>query len=664
MATFLGNTADKNLSNLSSLGNARLQCSYGINNGTACQNLGAQDFTVVGTLTYNFSLGEYSGFSGSDYCILRKDFDVSNGKTWEMYWEVTTGTDISTQQYFLGTLGLSSYNDPVIIGLYQSKFYIYLCSSSSVVLGSITGTSTAETGTRYKVELEFTGTAYNLYVNGNLEGTLTSSTSIWTSNLIIGAQSSSSGTINYPWLGSVNLNKSYININGRRWWTSGVYYGNNSTLHTCVGVTGNPTNNNGVFSEFSTTDYLTVHKISFINAHDSGSLFDVTNGETWEMDFEVTTGSNVSTSQYFIGTSTIISSIDPVVIGLYQSKFSFFLGFSQYVNNPSYGVTTVTANTTYTVKLEYTGTEYNLYVNGNLESTLNSTKSIYRGTLAIGVQAGSSTLVSPWLGSVNLNNSYIKVDDELWWDGSLYSKLICDPCTITSSKGVTLADNNTIYYDASERNGTYYVLKRVTDGSIALVSNFVASPTEPTGTKSYWLDTSTVPYTQKRWSSASNEWLDDNVSNSYVCIGSCTISSGLVSALTNFAFNINSEGEWVYRSGTITSSVAYPTSNPNVYDLSNFLPNDSCNYEVLLSTTVSTTTTAGSYTGVKLTSSIITDSVILAYAHTRNTVQNRSTNSIVFPIGIDRKLTVPATSSWTGNYNLIIRGYRRLGLNT
>lgn len=664
MATFLGNTADKNLSNLSSLGNARLQYSYGINNGTTCQNLGSHDFDGVGTLTYNFSLGEYSGFSGSNYCILREDFDVSNGKTWEMYWEVTTGTDISTQQYFLGTSHISTSSDPVIIGLYQSKFYVMLCSNSSTTLGTIQAASTVEAGTRYKVTLEFTGTVYNLYVDRNLVGTLTSSTSIWTSNLIIGAQSGSSGTINCPWLGSVNLNKSYININGRRWWTSGVYYHNNSTLHTCVGVTGNPANNNGVFSGFSTTDYLTAHKISFINEHDSDSLFDVTNGETWEMNFEVTTGSNVSTSQYFIGTSTIISSIDPVVIGLYQSKFSFWLGFSQYVNNPSYGVTTVTANTTYTVKLEFTGTEYNLYVNGNLESTLNSTKSIYRGTLAIGVQAGSSTLVSPWLGSVNLNNSYIKVNDELWWNGSLYSKLICDPCTITSNKGVTLVDNNTTYYDASERNGTYYVLKRVTDGSIALVSNFVASPTEPTGTKSYWLDTSSVPYTQKRWRSASNEWLDDNVSNSYVCIGSCTVSSGLVSALTNFSFNINSEGEWVYRYGIITSSVTYPTSNPNVYDLSNFLPDDSCNYEVLLSATVSTTTTAGSYTGVKLTSSIITDSVILAYAHTRNTVQNYSTNSIIFPIGIDRKLTVPATSSWTGNYNLSIRGYRRLGLNT
>lgn len=663
MATYLGKSANKSLTNLSELGNARLQYSYGINNGTACQNLGSHDFDVVGTLTYQYSLGEYSGFSGSDYCILREDFDVSNGKTWEMYWEVTTGTDISTSQYFLGTSGLTNSYDPVIIGLYQSKFYVTLCSSSSTILGTIQVASTVEAGTRYKVTLEFTGTAYNLYVDGNLVGTLTSSTSIWTSNLIIGAQSGSSGTINGPWLGSVNLNESYININGRRWWTSGKYYDNNMTLHTCVSVVGNPTNNNGVFSGFSTTDYLTAHKISFINTRDSGSLFDVTNGETWEMNFEVITGSNVSTSQYFIGTSTIISSTDPVIIGLYQSKFSFFLGFSQYVNNPSYGVTTVTANTTYTIKLEFTGTEYNLYVNGNLESTLTSTKSIYRGNLVIGAQAGSSALDSPWLGSVNLNNSYIKVDDELWWDGSLYSKLICDPCTITSSKGVTLVDENTIYYDASERNGTYYVLKRVTDGSIALISNFVASPTEPTGTKSYWLDTSTVPYTQKRWTSSSSEWLDDNTSNSYVCIGKCTVKNGIPSSTSNFSFNIDTVGEWRYRTTNLTGLVDYPTSTDTVFDMSDVFPDDGCVYEVLLTSQCRTPASAG-YLGVLIFSDILPSYMYITYAQTRNSASNYSCNSIIIPVGIERTVTIKAVSSYTGTYNLAVRGYRRLGFPT
>ena len=662
MATYLGKSANKSLTNLSELGNARLQYSYGINNGTTCQNLGSHGFDTVGTLTSQYSLGEYSGFSGSDYCILREDFDVSNGETWEMYWEITTGTDISTQQYFIGTSGLTNSYDPVVIGLYQSKFYAILCSGSSTSLGTIQTTFTPETGTRYKVILEFTGTAYNLYVDENLEGTLTSSTSIWTSNLIIGAQSGSSGTINAPWLGSVNLNRSYININGRRWWTSGLYYPNNSTLHTCVGVTGSPTNNNGVISGFSTTDYLTAHKISFINEHDNSSLFDVTNGETWEMNFEVTTGSNVSTSQYFIGTSTIISSIDPVVIGLYQSKFGFWLGFSQYSNNSSYGVTTVTANTTYTIKLEFTGTEYNLYVNGNLESTLNSTKSIYRGTLAIGAQAGSSALNSPWLGSVNLNNSYIKVDDELWWDGSLYSQLTCDPCTITTSKGVTLVDNNTIYYDASERNGTYYVLKRVTDGSIALISNFVASPTEPTGTKSYWLDTSTVPYTQKRWSSSSG-WLDDAVSNSYVCIGKCTVKNGIPSGTSNFSFNVGTVGEWIYRTTNLTGLVDYPTSTDTVFDMSDVFPDDGCVYEVLLTSQCRTPASAG-YLGVQIFSDILPSYMYINYAHTRNTASNYSCNSITIPVGIERTITVKAVSSYTGTYNLQVRGYRRLGFPT
>ena len=158
-----------------------------------------------------------SNFSASSYASIPEKFDPSTN-TWEIVFKVNSGSDLTGEQYFLGTGGINSAKDNVILGFSNSVMYTILASDTSTSIGSITGTTTIVANTDYTVKLEFTGSAYNLYVDDNLEGSLQSSVSIYASTLLIGIQSSSNGVFNYPWRGTVDLKHSYININGSRWW--------------------------------------------------------------------------------------------------------------------------------------------------------------------------------------------------------------------------------------------------------------------------------------------------------------------------------------------------------------------------------------------------------------------------------------------------------------
>lgn len=172
---------------------------------------------IVGSLTDNN--GVLSGFSATSYARLSIDFDVSDGSAWEAVYKVTTGSDVTTGQYFVGSLLSSNSHDPFVLGIYNNLFSAYInydaTSTSSV---EIVSSVTPQPNTEYTMKLEFTGDAYNLYIDGVLEATVSSSTPVWTSNVILGTQSSSSG-LSGPWLGSIDLNNSYMNINGSRWWT-------------------------------------------------------------------------------------------------------------------------------------------------------------------------------------------------------------------------------------------------------------------------------------------------------------------------------------------------------------------------------------------------------------------------------------------------------------
>lgn len=179
--------------------------------------LASDSIGTVGAVINNS--GVLSGFSATNYAVLPSEFNVSDGETWEMEFKVTTGSNVSTAQYFIGTSGSSSNSNPIVMGIYNNVLVTYINYTSAGPSTSIVSSVTPQANTSYTIKLEFTGTAYNMYIDGNLEGTISASTPVWTSNIALGVQAGTNGALGTPWLGSIDLNNSYIKINDHAWWT-------------------------------------------------------------------------------------------------------------------------------------------------------------------------------------------------------------------------------------------------------------------------------------------------------------------------------------------------------------------------------------------------------------------------------------------------------------
>lgn len=180
-----------------------------------------------------------------------------------------------------------------------------------------------------------------------------------------------------------------------------------------VAIVGNPSVNRGVVSNFSSGNYLIIDK------------FDVRNGQSWEcvFKFNLTT---ISKQNILFG-SPGSRSYQPRFYITSSNKVSLYLS----TNSSSWnlvkivGTTTITANTTYWAKAEFTGSAYNIYlstdgINYNLEATKTSTTawtvSYQFANIGYIYDSGDSKGF-PLYGSIDLSQSYIKINGELRWKG-------------------------------------------------------------------------------------------------------------------------------------------------------------------------------------------------------------------------------------------------------
>lgn len=198
-------------------------------------------------------------------------------------------------------------------------------------------------------------------------------------------------------------------------------------------VVGSPTiTGQGVVSGFSTSNYLSLPE-----------TFAPVSGNVWEIGFKVTTGSNVTTQQTVLGCTP--PNCGGMWLGLGRSstaKFDFSAGSgtssSSDWNIASHvaGSTTITTNTTYYIKIVFTGSEYKVLISTNnidwitdISATSSVVPSAYTNRIGI-VLSGVSSYVHPWLGSIDLSESYIKINGKYWWKGTkpeydlLYNKNI------------------------------------------------------------------------------------------------------------------------------------------------------------------------------------------------------------------------------------------------
>lgn len=174
--------------------------------------------STTGTLSNNN--GVLSGFSSSNTASIPTLFN--NGSySWEKVIKITTGNDVTTDQILFG----NSENTPngCTMNLNSGVLKIYGSSNSSTwnLFLDVASTLTLSVNTTYYIKYYFTGSAYKVDVSttGAFAGeetnyiTVTESTPATSQPISLGTYVGQS-----PFLGSIDLNESYIDINGQRWW--------------------------------------------------------------------------------------------------------------------------------------------------------------------------------------------------------------------------------------------------------------------------------------------------------------------------------------------------------------------------------------------------------------------------------------------------------------
>jgi len=120
------------------------------------------------------------------------------------------------------------------------------------------------------------------------------------------------------------------------------------------------------------------------------------------------------------------------------------------------------------------------------------------------------------------------------------------------------------------------------------------------------------------------------------------------------------DGQWV----AVNEWIANTATTTGVdYDLSDYLPNDNYNYEILLYGQVNVNVSNGSYRNLCVSSSIITSECSICAARQASSTSATSTGTLIIAIGTNRKITVTERTSDKGNYNLWFKAYRRIGTN-
>ena len=175
---------------------------------------------------------------------------------------------------------------------------------------------------------------------------------------------------------------------------------------------GTITNNNGVLSGFTTSNYASI-----------SNSFDPQSNE-WEMIIPYIT-TNISSAQYILGTDNY-----GVCIGINDSSQARIYLSS---NNSSWDIAdgttstiSLSANTQYYFKLTRTSSSYVLSVstdktNYTTHITVSSSATIPSSQLKFGVSR--SNVQPATYGSIDLNDAQITVGGLIWWQGKTYPAL-------------------------------------------------------------------------------------------------------------------------------------------------------------------------------------------------------------------------------------------------
>lgn len=244
-----------------------------------------------------------------------------------------------------------------------------------------------------------------------------------------------------------------------------------------------------------------------------------------------------------------------------------------------------------------------------------------------------------------------------------------DSFTVTNGQNGTgsVADvlvNNTSVLDGQDAK---ILIKTINNNSIVGSGNVDIIPSQ-TGQSGKYL---TTDGTDASWANVDSLPSQSGHSGEYLTTDGTNASWSSISGFadTNLS-NISStgqkvlDGQWVISASSLYENKNAPTSDLTALSLSEYLPDDNYNYEVLLTGYGTTGTTANNQQQMRIQTDLINNNVYMWYSVTRTASAAVGAGCATLVVGTGRTLTVKGYQYNTGTFNLYARGYRRIGTNS
>lgn len=239
-----------------------------------------------------------------------------------------------------------------------------------------------------------------------------------------------------------------------------------------ISKVGSPTINKGIVSGFSSSNFVSYYKAT-------------PSAKTFEAILKVKTGSDVTTKQA-ICAGLAYNTLGAILLA--NGTLQLHTSSNGTSNDIAGGVAStakLVANTNYWIKYSFNGSKYiiDVSVDGvdyvNYISVSTSAVVNFGGYCAFGVDTGAYNQY-PWLGSIDIRQSFIKINGNIWWQNSAPAYPIT-VCKMVSEKRIIKLDldkepNFIKVGSPTIKNG---VMSGFSDSNYALV------PVVPTNVTSY-----------------------------------------------------------------------------------------------------------------------------------------------------------------------------------
>jgi hypothetical protein len=341
--------------------------------------------------------GRVSGFSSSNYLQSQNNFPLQS-TNFELKLRIKVETVETNQKYVAGGKGRTSF----IIGITRNSqntfvFNLYGGNADGTAAGWNKASSeiTIDETQFFDVKFAYNGTEYSLYVNDTKVINYLSSTTLYGNAPFGIGKWLSSGSASV-FAGTIDLNRSYIKIDDTKY-----------NLQAVVGYTivGSPTITNGIASRFSASDYLQVAQTT-----------NLVSKNNYEIQVEVILTSNTPAGAVFSVSSAYVDGIQ-----FNNNKFRFQAresdGSTRFYIDSSYILQT---NKTYicNVKRKENSITMTLYEDSILvETVYKDLTNITFNQANLNYRLGQNNFTYLENANIILNNTYIKVNNKLWFNG-------------------------------------------------------------------------------------------------------------------------------------------------------------------------------------------------------------------------------------------------------